>query len=239
MSRNRRPDRRDPAGYWDLRRDLEGPGCPACRGANRFARKYIDALLWEMVNDGHVRARLRAAHGFCREHTLLAIVAAREQSAQLGMALLYEDFLRHIRAEAVAVGRAKRGGARRTRRRPGPNVLAAHAVCPACESADRVVENYLAVLATAEPASEIGVAARSEGRLLCVPHFTMGAGIIGDPEGLERLTEIFLRGADELRTDLLEHARKHDYRYADEPPGREADAWVRGPEWVVGRWTGR
>src|SRR5581483_11879733 len=48
-------------GYHDLLADLRKPGCPACHGGHRAAWRFLDALLWEFVNDPDVRARLRSA----------------------------------------------------------------------------------------------------------------------------------------------------------------------------------
>jgi hypothetical protein len=71
----------DEVGYHDLMADLKKAGCPVCHGAQRAAWKYLDGLLWEFVNDPGVRAGFRAARGFCREHSRMALVVASEQSA--------------------------------------------------------------------------------------------------------------------------------------------------------------
>jgi hypothetical protein len=217
-------------GYHDLLDDLGRPGCPACHGANRAARRYIDGLLWEFVNDSDVRARLRGSHGFCREHAFLAL----EQANGLGIAILYEDFLRHLRGDAI---RAARGRAQKLpvpRRRPDPARLAPHGECPACESGRHVAANYLRILATADPESEIDRAAGQELRGLCIPHLAQGLELASSKEDAERLLAVYLRGEAELRADLHEFIRKERYQHRDEPPGREVGAWQRAVHRVVG-----
>jgi len=225
---------REPVGYHDLMRDLRHPGCPVCRGAGRAAWQHIDSILWEMVNDPGVRARLRGAHGFCREHALMALSVAREQAAALGMAIMYEDFLRHVREDAV---RAVRSRARTSRRGRGRKTtgLDPHAGCPACESAARVADNYLRILAAAPADREVGQAARGDQRGLCFPHLRHGLESVTSLEGAEHLLELFLHGEADLRRDLAEFVRKHDYRFRSEGLSRgEKSSWARAVYRLVG-----
>ena len=224
-----KPQRRE-VGYHDLLDDLARPGCPVCHGANRAALRYIDGLLWEFVNDADVRARLRESHGFCREHALLML----EQADGLGVAILYEDFLRHLRGETVRAARGRARSLPGSRRRPAATRLAPHAECPACESGGQVAANYLRILATADAESEIGRAARQALRGLCIPHLVQGLEFASSKEDAERLLAIYLRGEAELHADLQEFIRKERYQHRDEPPGREVGAWQRAVHRVVG-----
>jgi len=221
-------------GTYQLVADLEAPGCPACRGAGRAAWRYVHAVLWELVNDPGVRQRLRAAHGFCREHAMMAVDVAEAQAAGLGMALLCEDFLRHVRDEAVRVGGDGGRGKRRWRGGADTDLLRPHQRCRACQSAGAVVASYLGLLASHGPDTPIGRTARREGRWLCLPHLEEGLRVIPAGEERGRLVEIYLRGEAEVRRDLAEEIRKHDYRYAGEPRGREVGAWRRAVHLMVG-----
>jgi len=233
MRARRRP--REEVGYRDLLADLGRPGCPVCHGSHRAAWRYLDALLWEFVNDPGVRAHLRGTHGFCREHAQMAVALAAGQGEGLGMAILYEDLLRNAqRAAGLAV---EAGGRRRTwwRRRERGDVLAASTPCPACESAARVADNYLRILARAAPDSEPGGLVRQPGRGLCLPHLAAGLGRAGTLEERERLVHCFEHGATDLRAELREYLRKSDYRFRHEgfTPG-EASAWRRAVHRLVG-----
>ncbi len=213
-----------PVGYHDLLRDLRSPGCPVCRGAGRAAWRRVGAILWEFVDDPGVRRHLRDAHGFCREHALMAVDVAAAQAGASGMAVLYEDILRHVRDEAVAAARGRR------RRR----AAVAHGRCPACESAAGVAEAYLRLLAVQGADTEVGRAAREAGRWLCLPHLVEGLWLVQGPEATEGLLDLYLRAEGEVRADLREYLRKRDYRYRHEPRGREAGAWLRAVWLTVG-----
>jgi hypothetical protein len=223
-----------PVGYHDLRRDLGRPGCPVCRGAARAAARFLEAVLWEMVTDPGVRRRFREAHGLCRDHGFLLIREAARSAQATGVAILYEDFLRHVEAEVTeTVARARRTGARR-RAAPGA-ALRPHAPCPACDAAGRVAEAYLRLLAEAEPESELGRGARGDGRGLCLPHLVRGLELARAPADVERLAEIFLRGAEALRAELEGFVRKHDHRSRGEPVSEaERTSWVRAVHRLVG-----
>jgi len=225
------PLAREP-GYLDVLASLEDPGCIACAAANRAARAYLEALLWESVNDAELRPRLREAHGFCREHTGLALRVARAAGAGVGIAILYEDLLRVARAEAESAVGATAG--RRGRRRVSDPLRPARR-CSACASASATARNCLALLAKAAPDSTIGERARRAEHGICLPHLRDGLQAAEDEESARRLLELFAHVEESLRAELKEFIRKHDYRYANEPRGDEQTSWWRAPPWIVGR----
>jgi hypothetical protein len=107
------------------------------------------------------------------------------------------------------------------------------AACPACQSADRVADNYLRILGRHGPESPPAVALHHPGRGLCFPHLAMGlAQARSEAEGL---LEIFAQGTDELRRELREFIRKKDYRFQHEGlTTGEASAWKRAVYRMVG-----
>jgi hypothetical protein len=225
-----------PAGYHDLLSDLDHPGCPVCRAAARHAGRYLEALLYESVNDPYVRRRLRAAHGFCREHALLALHVAAGQDGGQGIAILYGDFLGHLRKEAETAGR-RRSSSLRPKGRDGAASLDAHAACSACEAVAGTAQTYLDLLARAAPDSEIGRAARGLGRALCVPHLKDGLSAARSEDERLRLLDIYVRAHDELSGHLSEYLRKRDYRFhGEELTEEEAVSWRRAVHRVVGGW---
>jgi hypothetical protein len=200
-------------GYPALVADLEEPGCPVCRAAVRAAAKYLEAFLWENVNDFGVRDVLRKDHGFCREHSLALLQVAAARSEALGVAILYEDLLERIERE---VERAKPTQGRRA--------------CRACEVADDVAINQLKVIAASE--SDTDLDRLLEGAALCLPHLERGLRIPRIDR--RRLVGVWTRASSAIRTELqtlIDHA---DYRRIREPVGGERDAWVRAVHLVVG-----
>ena len=222
---------RDEVGYHDLLADLRKPGCPSCHGGHRAAWRYLDSLLWEFVNDPEIRARLRTSIGFCREHSLMLLAVASNQAAGSGVAILYEDLLRHVREELIS---AVRGGSRNGRRRrssPGRS----NRRCPACESADFVAINYARILAVAPEGSPPMEAIRRPSRGICLPHLELGLRHARSDAEARQLVELYLRAEEELRTDLTEFIRKQDYRFQSEGlTDAQASSWMRAVHRLVG-----
>ncbi len=76
---------------------------------------------------------------------------------------------------------------------------------------------------------------RSSG--LCAPHLATAAGIV-HRRPIERqmvqLEQLESAIMDRLIAELTAIMRKSDYRFADEPPGPERDAWIRAIHKISG-----
>jgi len=212
-------------GYGKLLADLAESGCPVCRGSVRAAARYLESLLWENVNDAGVREELRDNHGFCREHSLALLQVAAARSEALGVAIVYEDLLDHIEQEIAIEGANLRHRSLRFR----SNTRTGRS-CRACTVADDVAVNYLRIIATSEPDTDVG--RYLEGAVLCLSHFSRGLGIPGIDHA--RLGAVYLRGSVSIRAELRRLIDHADYRRADEPLGNEKDAWVRAVHLVAG-----
>jgi hypothetical protein len=70
--------------YHEIREAFGQPGCPFCRLLARSADRYLDAVLWEQVNDTTVRSELNQARGYCPQHGWMLVRAG----AALGVAIL-------------------------------------------------------------------------------------------------------------------------------------------------------
>jgi hypothetical protein len=222
-------------GYFDLIADLKKGGCPVCHGASRAAWRYLDSLLWEHVNDPEIRAKLRAAFGFCREHSMMAISVAGQQSAALGMAILYEDFLRTVDRQLEEAVRMRGKDRSRRLRRTGRSSLPKPAPCRVCASARHVEENYLRLLASAPDDSPIGTGIRDPQRGLCLHHTLLGLHRARSDEQADRVLACFAHGDRELRGELREFIRKQDYRHRHEGLTQgEVSAWTRAVFRIVG-----
>jgi hypothetical protein len=84
--------------YHELKAALEEPGCPFCRLLTKSADRYLDAVLWEMVNDSRQRSELNEARGYCQAHGWLMV----RNGAALGIAILMNDVVRTLLAELEA-----------------------------------------------------------------------------------------------------------------------------------------
>lgn len=217
-------------GYHDLMADLRRLGCPICHGAHRSAWRYLDGVLWESVNDPGVRMGLRASHGYCRDHSRMLLRVADAQSGALGVAILADDLLQHLLSDAEMEAAAKRPSSRR-RRRP----LKPEARCDACITVRNTEEISIRILAVADVGSAPFEGIRRPGRGLCVPHVSLGLAILTEVADRARFVAGFRHGVQELRDELAEYARKHDYRFQHEGMvDGEATSWRRGIYRLVG-----
>jgi hypothetical protein len=215
-------------GYHDLLADLQRPGCPICHGADRAVWRYLDGLLWESVNDAGVRMGLRASHGYCRAHSVMFLRVADAHVGSHGLAILLEDLLMHVVADAELEASAKN-------RRRGSGPLRPEAPCSACVLARHTEESYVRILAASEEGSAPYEGIGREARGICLPHLAFGLSLIVDARQRARLVATFRRGTEELTRELSEFVRKQDYRYHHERiTDGEASSWRRGVFRLVG-----
>ena len=84
--------------YPEIRDALGQPGCAFCRLLTVRADRYLDAVLWELVNDHAVRAELNEARGYCQQHGWLLV----RKGAALGVAILMRDVVKTLLDVAAA-----------------------------------------------------------------------------------------------------------------------------------------
>jgi hypothetical protein len=224
-------------GMYDVLRDALGePGCAICRIAREAVQRYLDGLLYEDVTDVDLRARLRASHGFCREH---AIQAAAVRDA-LGLSIIYQDILSSLKKDMQsAAGTPGAGSGSFLRRRNdsgGEGVarrLASHRACPACVARDEMTDAGLnAFIANVTDAAINTLFCASDG--LCLPHLRRALAMTNDAGRMAALVEGQSAAIDRTTAELAEFIRKHDWRFNKEPVGAEGLAWQRAMSMVVG-----
>ncbi len=238
----REPDRH--TAYFDLLEACKQEGCPVCTLTLVAVAHYLDAIIYESVNDPPTRLELVAASGYCNEHSW----QLRDMGAALGAAIMYRDVLRQ--AAAAFDSRARRDGLRlfsgrrrvgwsrrwlRGRARITGRALAdPHTDCPACRMREHAELLYLGVLLEHVGETEATDAFRGSAGL-CLVHLDRVAAIAPKKAALDRLLKLegeLLRALDD---DLSEFARKHDYRFQGEKIGAEGDAWIRAIGLVAGK----
>jgi hypothetical protein len=229
--------------YRDIRLALDQPGCPFCRLLTQRADRYLDAVLWELVNDPGVRSDLNQARGYCQQHGWLLV---RKGSA-LGIAILTRDVVRTLLevvgsnpldGSPASVLETFRRSLDPERVPPGAASLVAklspQKPCPACShlaSTERDCSTTLLRHFDGEGALSEPYRA-SDG--LCLPHFRRV--LARAPGG--RTGEALVSAQEEvwqrLYAELGEFIRKKDVRFRDEPFGDERDSWRRALEAVSG-----
>lgn len=215
--------------YHDLMDALQAEGCAVCRLARNASNSYIRALIHEGVTDVKLRETLRAARGLCYLHGWRL---AGQRGAVLGTAIIYRDVINTLvkALEANANPPARLFG----RNQPEMSrALAASATCPACVLERDAEHRGVKVLLSHINDAALADAYKQAGGI-CLPHFQIALGEAGG-SAIRILAGWQIEAWSQLRDELDELIRKHDYRFRSEKiTEAEADAWQRAVAAVAG-----
>jgi len=212
-------------GYFRLVEACALAGCPVCRSLEEDGRRYLEALIYEQVNDPDTRRRLRASWGFCNWHTWMLLEVPNASS---GAAIIYEDLIQAFLHRVWRLrDRARvfqgRSFARLFRHRDSTVVELQRRrnACPVCAWCAQAETSYLVTLLQFIDDPQFARAyAKSEG--ICAPHLLAAAGLGGGSHGLANLLDRTAAKWEELRKDVDRFVSKHDYR--NRAPFTEAEA---------------
>lgn len=218
-------------------------GCPICRLRADSARRHIDAVIYDGVNDIPLRSQLRLSQGYCREHSWQLPDAGG--SAPLGIAIIHRDVL-HNFAQSLqktkfnqAIGnrlRAALAGSSEKVQFRSDSRLEPQGPCPACANAE-VIER-LSMEATMEVLGEddlrmVESLRASDG--LCLPHLRQALSMARNKTAYDHMVSITLEQLADLVGNLDEFVRKHDHRYRKEAmTARERLSWQSALQRLVG-----
>ena len=235
--------------YFDLIETCREPGCPVCRLGLRAARRYIDFVLYERVNDPDTRAELCAARGYCNRH---AWMMADRNVRSLSVAMLEGVVIREVLevlagaghdrgALAVLADDGHRGVAQALQRllqgrlefrEPSPlaaqlaGLLEAQVACPICDQQATTEESALAALLN-DLGDEALVQTFQASDGLCLPHFRQALAQGGEDAAITRLVDLQRAHFERLRAELSEFIHKTAYHVTAERLGVERDSWLR------------
>jgi Family of unknown function (DUF6062) len=214
---------------------LAKPGCALCRLERDHLQRYLDGFMYEDVTDVDLRAKMRDAQGFCREHAAQAI-RVRDS---LGLAIIYQDILSSVDKEMKRAGvqpLAARGMLRR-KAAAGQSVarrITAQRSCPACAVRDEITEVCLRTLVASVHDNEIGATFQaSDG--LCLPHLRQALVLASNSSVVDALVSRQSQVISRLNSELAEFIRKHDHRFRHEQMCGEKDSWKRAIDMAVGQ----
>jgi len=203
----------------------EAKECPLCLLEARGVRRYLEALLYESVNDPLTRDALLRSKGYCHRHAHLLL----SLESPLGTALLYQDqvnfFLRLLKQKSGATSRV-------SWRKPH-SIWKGQTICPVCrvqaENRRRYVSGLLRGLSEKEMRK-----AFENCPALCIPHFLIMMREAASDNLRHYILDIQQRKLSHLSYELKEFCRKYDYRFSHEPFGSERDSWRRAVNLIVG-----
>jgi hypothetical protein len=192
-------------------------GCPICRAVEKSENSMLWIMLYEHVNDPHVRERIRRGNGFCAYHFQKIVEMARSDPLIGGLApaIIVEDLLsRYI--ESVREG------------------TTLETECFVCSELERVEESYTSSFASKLDTTDLLTRYESNpGSLLCYKHYLEVYSRASEP-ARERLREVQLRKMESLRSLLQSYIAKNDYRFIGTITEAEASSWVKAVEAIVG-----
>jgi hypothetical protein len=208
-------------------------GCAICRLVDQTGRRYLDNLLYEMVNDPEVQAEFRASLGFCSRHAYMMLGMGNG----LGTSILYRAASRELLKRLSQISASpspqvslrtvlgRRSRMRRAFPEPGTG-------CMVCRSEEMAEETYLQVLLDSAQSGLLDGLLDGPGAI-CIRHLSRASELAGGwlPPALVEATRDALR---DLEGDLGLYVRRNDYRYSDESWGKEHDSWKRIVAKMVG-----
>lgn len=226
--------------YFDLWDAFKKPGCPICTLVERFSFRFLDALLYERVNDPGTRVRLRESLGFCNWH---AWKASEVSNCALGLGIIYEDILNRI---AERLKRVQDSFPilsrvpfllklfRQKRAVVAHSPLGPIGRCPACQHVRFFEKLYLEALLDYIPEADFERQFNHSAGI-CFAHLVETVEKFPQHKNLPLLIKKQTEKFESLRKEVAEFVRKQDFQYADEPRGSEVDSWKRALEMVVGK----
>lgn len=219
--------------YDDIIEAMAAGGCAFCALQLVAAEKYIDAMLWESVNDPRIRREVSAARGLCRSHAWLLV---RPGSA-LSSAIIYQDVVRtaaRVVGTTPAEGRlslGKRLAAFFRRRKPVNDALLdalrPQQSCPVCANAEIVDRHLSETVLDALSRSDAVLEKYRASSGLCLHHFGTLLSHTHTPEARQAIIDAQLTVWSALDAELAEFIRKNDHRFRREGFGAERDSWER------------
>ena len=206
--------------YVSLVSALSEGGCPICRLLAHVEVDTLRSLLYEHVNDPHVREIFVKGWGLCRYHSwLLARLAIEDPSlgGALGPAILLEDLLTRF-IEAFDRGSLVE---------PGSG-------CYVCKQLREFENMYVESIAkrfrTTDLLDRYGASRNS---ILCVKHFNAVVQRC-DQQVREKLIALQREKLSRLRNLVRSLIDKHDYRCREPITREEAESWILAIESLVG-----
>lgn len=231
----------------DLKGAMAESGCAVCTLTTRSAMRYVDSLLWQMVNEVDVRDELNAARGYCRIHAWML----NRRGGALGVAILMRDVVKTVlrATDHVSGSRPQSAWSSLWRGSSGADgdlktmagTLEPQAPCPICVQVEKLEERLMLTLLDYLADDPALAAAYRASDGICLPHFRRMLVLSKARHDSTLLLEVQRAVWTRLHEDLSEFIRKIDHRFRGETiTPEEADSWrvalaeISGPDPAAG-----
>ena len=230
-------------GYYDLRQAFSEPGCAICRLLRKQADGYVQATLWELVNDIDGRAEFDQARGYCNEHAWMLV----RHGGSLGAAILMDSVLTTVSRIVERESFEPQSGFSLRQLRgvfnssePSPttaklvSALEPKKPCAVCTAVQKSEKYYVRALIIHITEAEGLAPAYQDSNGLCLPHFRLTLAGVSDETTFEAVVAAQKTAWQRLQAHLREFIRKKDHQAKGEIFGIEGDSWLRAIEAVSG-----
>jgi len=202
--------------YVSLVQAIQRGGCPICRLVSEAEEHSLRSLLYEHVNDPHMRKKIVESMGFCPYHFWMLVDLALEDPALgggLGPAIILEDLIsRYLNGY----------------RNPTSE-------CFLCKQRREFDEIYTKSFAEKIKQTDLLDRYRDSRRsVLCRKHFNAVMDALANEEWRKRLEDVQCSKLAELLELLKRYIDKHDYRCREPITREEGEAWIRAVEFFAG-----
>ncbi len=197
---------------------LDGPDCAICSLLQDQEGRFIDSLLYDLVNDAEVRGRIMSSLGFCDYHAW----KINKHGDVFSSSIIYEGILNRLAEQLreIETGYLK---IREFQEIP----------CPICQNLTASEGRYvMAFISNLSKENFYQIYINSFG--LCLRHLRLFLHLCRDKKMRNRVLSVEVEKIESLLLDLKELHRKYDYRFSSQPVGKEADSWIRAVKKVNG-----
>lgn len=202
--------------YVSLVQAIQRGGCPICRLVSEAEEQSIRSLLYEHVNDPHMRKKIVESMGFCPYHFWMLVDLALEDPSLgggLGPAIILEDLITRYLEVSTSPS----------------------AECFLCKQRREFEEIYIKSFAEKLGCTDILQRYRSaKNSILCRKHFNAIANLVPSDEVRREFIEIQRSKLIDLRDLIRRYIDKHDYRCREHITREEGEAWIRAVEFFAG-----
>jgi hypothetical protein len=219
---------------FELEEALHQQGCAVCRLVERAGSSYLEYLLYDLVNDPDVQKEFRASLGLCERHAQGML----EKGDGLGTAILYRAVVKELLGLLSKTPDAPKSRVSPTKllgrpTKADPAIPTPGDGCMVCDAEDKAERRYLQVLLDGVQDGSLEDLVGRSGSV-CVRHLSQASVVAGGwlPSTLiDAAREVFR----DLESDLGRYVRHSDYRFRDEPWGKERDSWKRVVAQMLGQ----
>ena len=199
--------------YYDFMDMFENDDCPICQMRQKWAHDFIDAFLYEGVNDKGFRKSIRENGGVCRRHAYNMM----EQGDPLAHAILYSDLIGDYLKD---IDKKKKPGC---------------FICEKEKDADEIM--YRAFMTYFTTDADFYNKFAETKSCICKPHLKeLKQMFKKNKTEISALYDVQIANLEAAKEHLDEIIRKHDYRFIDEKlTDDERLAWQRAVKLMVGR----